>query len=691
MSSYSVGFGRVSDSMLSMFATGALSRTNLKLFQAQQQLMTGRAINRPSDDAVRSATILSLDERIERNEQVKRNLSHADSSLLEIDEALGDANELLLQAKQIASAQVSTGTSADERQGQAVVINSLIDGLLGVANRSGIAGHIFGGTTPGQAPVSEFRGGYRYTAQGQGLITDLGLGVNIPLTLGPGNAVGDVSARIRGSTDLSPGLSTDTRLKDLAGARGTGVTPGVIEFSFDGGPVERIDLREADSMGNVVDAVRAAILRYEEAHEVEILGPEGVGFEGDAIRIDVLADGPDAPELRFGDIGDARVAQDLGLADSQGDLAFSAQSTSGAGLSPKLRWTTPLEAIDALDLPLGSVRVRNAGATAVVDLSQAETLQDIRNAFEGAGLGVRVRLNEAGNGIDLVNEVAGGRGRGLVVEEIPGNDGTASALGIRSLDTNTRLSDFNDGRGVEVLSGATDPETGDPRPEKDVDFAIQLGNGFEIMINLGPDDVHTVESLLNAINTQANTQLDEAGLPAELFEAGLTDGPNGIALRQDTDAPGMDGPITIQQRNNSPAAIQLGFTDGTYDPEEGIFLSKDNAEVRVDSIFAHLIDLRDALESNDTFGITLAGEKLEEAVDRLSRSRAVVGGHSVRVDDAMRTAEDREVMDRQIRSELMDADFTEVATRMSQLETQLAAGYQVASRIGGMSLLDFLR
>ena len=56
---------------------------------------------RPSDDAVAGSTIAVLDDILERREQRLRNLSHAEGLLNNIDAALADGTDLMIEAKGI--------------------------------------------------------------------------------------------------------------------------------------------------------------------------------------------------------------------------------------------------------------------------------------------------------------------------------------------------------------------------------------------------------------------------------------------------------------------------------------------------------------------------------------------------------------------------------------------------------------
>lgn len=686
MTSIPAGLSRVSTLQSSLIALANLRSTNISLLNIQTQLATGRVVNKISDDAVKSATILELDSRLERSEQRARNISHAKASLGVIDTALGETSDLAAQARQMASAQVGFPSGAEERRSQASVVASMISGLFNGANRSGVAGYIFGGANPDMTPFTEMLGGYRYVASGEGLFTELGLAQSVPVTVAAAAGLGGTSARVRGTVDLDPSLSGDTRLSDLAGARGLGVTAGIMEFSFNGGTRTAVDLSTADTVQDVATRITNAIRDYETANGVTVLGAGGVSFSGGSLTVDVAAG---ANSLAFFDLDTGTSAQDLGLASEASPFAFSPTSGTGLDTAPKLTWRTPVSALSGLSGPLGSVRISNGSGSAVVDLSNAATLEDIKNAIESARLAVRVRINDAGTGLDVLNELSAGEAGAMSISEVAGSNLTASRLGIRTLSQETLLTDFNSGRGVRVVDGTVDPTTGLPDPSKDVDFTITLGNAArtQIDIDLRPQDMASVQTLLDRINGQAAAALTAAGLPTTALTAGLSGTANGIQLAQDNT---FSDAISIDARNNSPAAEQLGFLNAEYSASSATLTAQDRAKVRVDGLFSDLIDLKNSLEANDTLGIGFADQSLVRSAELLAISRGAVGGFAQRAATASDHEEDRNMVDLQVLSSLQDVDYAEAATRFSLLQTQLEAGLRVTATQGSVSLLDFL-
>ncbi len=680
MSSFPTAFGRSPTMMMSQLAISRINSTNVSLARLNEQLATGLDLLRPSDDPVRSSTVSLLDGRISTSQQLIRNLGFAQNSLSTLDLALGDAKGLIDEALSIASDQLSTPSDPDSRSSQALIIDSLIDSLFGISNRESLVGYVFGGTAPGRPPVSFVNGGYQFTGERGGLLASLGSASDIPITLGADNAIGALASRVQGTVDLDPQLTNDTRISDLNGARNVGVSTGTVQFSFNGGPTANIDLAGADTVGDITDRIEAAILQYETDNGVTILGPGGVSISGESISIDVPSN-----DLVFNDIPGSFVAADFGLVTDPA-TPFNSGNALGVGLDPKLTWTTPISAMAGLGgSALDQITLSSNGSNYTVDLSGATTMADIRSAFEAGNTGVRVELDENGQSFNIVTETAGVRGQAMSIAEVAGGNDTATLLGIRSLSGDTFLSDFNDGLGVQIVTGRTDPITGLVDPALNVDFIITLGDGFEIPIDLS--STSTVNSLLSTINTQADAALTAAGRPTTDFNATLSSPVNGIDFNQGT---GIGGILSVKADNGSPAAEQLGLLDGKPINGGDTYRSEDRAKVRVNNLFTHLLDLSEALKNDDTIGIQLASKQLETSLDDLIQSRSRVGGYAQRIDAEILQQEDRQTFDIAMRSSLRDLDYASASATFSQLQLQLQAGLSVAAQSQQLTLLDFL-
>jgi flagellin-like hook-associated protein FlgL len=683
MTSVPANISRVPNSLAAQMFLANIARTNLGLLNVQTQMATGRTVNRVSDDAIKSAAISALQDRLETAQQRLNNLDIAGTVVDLLDSSVGDASALVLEAKSIAMSQIGITSDPATRANQATVIDSMIAQVAELVNRQTNGVYLFGGSTGSRRPLESVGLGYRYVGRGSGLTTDLGLGERIPINVGAENALGETAARRNAAVDLDPVLTTQTALRDVRGVRGLGVTLGVVSFSFDGGPSAEVDLSQADTAGDVAAALGAAIAQYETTNGVTILGPGGVSIGASGISIDVVSGspGPD-PRLSFSDIGTGTCAADLGLSQT----AFEATSAAGGDLDPKLTWLTPLTAISGLTLPLGSVRARFArggsSQLADIDLSSATTLADVRNAIGAGAPGARLELSSDGRGLSVVNEVSG---PGLSIEEVPGGT-TATQLGIRTGTPQTVIGELNDGRGVRIVDGVTDPITGAADPARNVDFVIKLAGGQQVAVDLRPSDLSTMKGVIDRINAAISAAETAGDIPVGAVVATFADGPNALALRDLAGA----GPITVEKRNNSAAAQDLGLLNGSWDTASATLVARDVSAVRVNGLLTRLMDLRSALQRDDSDGIALAAEGLESSVDALASARALAGVYANRLSQAKARQEDQITFDETVRSQLQDLDFAEASVRFSQLQTQLQAGLQTAAQAQSRTLLDFL-
>ena len=170
-------------------------------------------------------------------------------------------------------------------------------------------------------------------------------------------------------------MTAATRLADLRGANGTGVRAGSIEVDVNG-TVTQLDLSEADSVGDVLSALSAAIQATDPGATIAI-DPA----TGDRIAITPSA----GSTIVIRDSNSSTTAGDLGLA---GTYAGGA-TTTGLDLDPKLTALTRLDSLSGVTVPLGQILIRNNGQTRQIDLSSLTTIQDFQNAVAAAGIGAR--------------------------------------------------------------------------------------------------------------------------------------------------------------------------------------------------------------------------------------------------------------------------------------------------------------
>ncbi|MCA9296683.1 MAG: hypothetical protein KC983_09195, partial [Phycisphaerales bacterium] len=651
MSSIPNNLARVPNLLSNNVIQSSLARTQQLLLRAEVQLASGHAVNRPSDDAVAASAISIFDDVIERRDQLLRNLSHGESLLNNVDAALGDVGEMLIEAKGISLSQIGVGSTASTRESQAAVIDAMLAEMFNTANREYQGIYFFGGEKTDSPPMHDLLGGMQYTGAGEGMVTDLGISREFPVTVNADSAFGAMSARVQGARDLNPELVDDTRLVDLNGAVGFGIRLGSIAADVNGVDIT-IELGTAHTIGDIAELLEDAIQT-----ELDASSPgETISVSIDATLGNRLSFTLSAgATVTLGDITAEASAADLGIATT---LAAGA-TTTGADLNPRITDHTLIASLDGVTAPLGTLRLENGGQMRELDLSSATNVQDIMNAVAGLKLGIRVEVDSAGDRLNFINELSGGQ---MAISEVSGGK-TATELGVRTLDLTTDLSQFNGGRGVQILSGNVNPSTGLAEPERDYDFKIILKDGTEVEVDLA--GATTVQDVLTMINDAAAG----AGLTVGTglnFVARLNADGNGISLEDNT-----TGTTTVvEQMNGSFAAYDLGIIG---ESTGAVLAGEDRAYVAVDGVFSRLISLRDALYNNDERGISFAAEGLDRDIDRVARARAEVGVRANRISTAVRRQEDLRVQDNALRSDVRDLDYTEAAIRFTQLQQQLQA------------------
>ena len=108
-------------------------------------------------------------------------------------------------------------------------------------------------------------------------------------------------------------------------------------------------------------------------------------------------------------------------------------------------------------------------------------------------------------------------------------------------------------------------------------------------------------------------------------------------------------------------------------------------------IFKTLTDLETALESNDATGISDQLDNLQSSADQVNQNIAECGSRMNRLEAAQNTLADLDLNLTEMISNTEDVDFTELITQLTMKETALQASYSMASRIGNLTILDFLR
>jgi flagellar hook-associated protein 3 FlgL len=193
-----------------------LNRRQAELADIQEQLTTGKRIQRASDDPAAAARAERATASLERAIANQRGVDASRVAMTQTESTLGDAGLLMQRARELLVAAGNASYSDSERRALGSELRSIRTQLLALANQGDGAGnHLFGGQGGAQKPFIDAPGGVQYAAV-------------------PGQALTEASTGLP--------LSTDGRAAWLTSATGNGVfatsaAPMVLNAVIDSGRV----------------------------------------------------------------------------------------------------------------------------------------------------------------------------------------------------------------------------------------------------------------------------------------------------------------------------------------------------------------------------------------------------------------------------------------------------------------------
>lgn len=298
-------------------------------------------------------------------------------------------------------------------------------------------------------------------------------------------AEGQDLVRLTEKTSLSllnegAGVQISTVLADIGYTLADG-TSGNIDFS----PLKEGETKELKetTLGDILDVINNTAPGKLKAE---------ISADGDRIVITDLTEGEGKFSLK--NVYGGNALEGLGLTGQAVDGVITGNRLQGGlktVLLSSLNGGKGYGTLGALAL------TDRSGATATVDLAGSETLDDVINRINDAGLGITAQLNKAKNGIELV-DTTGATASNLIVADGDAK-GSATALGLavdkattsvnsgdmhlQTVSRNTNLASLRGGAGVARNS-----------------FTITDSSGRAATINLTSASIQTMGDVIDEIN-----------------------------------------------------------------------------------------------------------------------------------------------------------------------------------------------
>ncbi len=316
---------RVSDLFVRERLLTQVAKDQLALFKTQTQMSTGRRIITPSEEPVTSMRVLSLQRLLERKTQVKTNLGTNQSFMSATDTALSSISSMMAEVRANALGVIGTTASDEQRQAAAMLVRQALQQLVDAGNQNFRGRYLFAGSLTGTRPF-ELRSDniVRYLGNEQLLQSYGDVDLLFATNLTGHEVFGGFSEVVRGTVDLNPVLTFNTRLADLNG--GQGVKPGSIEVS-NGSDSQIVDITGCETIGDVA---------------LRMLANQPAGTQ---MYIEITPTGLEislsAGTLSIREVGGGSTASELGILAKN----IGTGPLVGKDLNPVVRTTTPLDDI----------------------------------------------------------------------------------------------------------------------------------------------------------------------------------------------------------------------------------------------------------------------------------------------------------------------------------------------------------
>ncbi len=134
-----------------------VQRSTSNLSKLQEQISTGKKINRPSDAPAGARQILSIRSETSRLDQYSSNVKTATQALNFTSSTLQGTANILQRIQELTMQGVNSTTDSDGRKAIATEINELVESLLQSANSTRLGRYIFAGTKTKTVPFEATR------------------------------------------------------------------------------------------------------------------------------------------------------------------------------------------------------------------------------------------------------------------------------------------------------------------------------------------------------------------------------------------------------------------------------------------------------------------------------------------------------------------------------------------------------
>jgi len=245
---------RISSQQIFSGGINRLQDLNVNLNQTQEQLSTGKRVNRPSDDPVAATRILKLDQELQRISTYERNTDLAENRLEQEENALSRSVDIIQRVRELTVQAGSGALSANDRQSLSAEIKERLGQLADITNTRDASGEYifsgFQGAIPAFAKDSS--GAWVYQGDEGQRSLEIDDGVTVPISDHGKGIYSNVPATISGESNPGnlPGGDRVNGVEVFDRNAFSAISPDDIQITIDetAGTFTAINTRTTDSL-----------------------------------------------------------------------------------------------------------------------------------------------------------------------------------------------------------------------------------------------------------------------------------------------------------------------------------------------------------------------------------------------------------------------------------------------------------
>ncbi len=244
-----MAISRMTQKMMSDRALLGMQTGLDRLGKVQEQLTTGKIINRPSDDPTAATSAMRIRTSVAAQKQYARNANDATAWLNQVDATFSSMTSQVRRARDVALQGANDGAMGPQaREALATEVDQLREGLITTANATYLGRPVFGGVTGGTAAYDT--NGTWIGVTGDGVVRTVADGVKIRVDVEGPTAFGPDGDSL---FDHLTALSTALRAGDTAG-----VTSAIDDLSSDSARITDVQSSIGARSNRVEQAQKAA-------------------------------------------------------------------------------------------------------------------------------------------------------------------------------------------------------------------------------------------------------------------------------------------------------------------------------------------------------------------------------------------------------------------------------------------------